>query len=334
MKLKLNIGNVCFLLCVCIIFYGSVGFAQGTLRERLRDRWLERKQAAKKGKSGSGDYNFSLQHDGLTRKYLVHVPSTYDKSNPAPLILAFHGGLGNSEHFADDGVFHLISKSNSEGFIIAFPNGVSPLRSGKLATWNAGNCCAYAVQTKSDDVGFVKKIIDDMEKKFSIDRKRIYAAGFSNGGMLCYRLACEMTSTFKAIASVAGTDNYDACNPQMPISIMHIHAKDDDHVLFNGGCGPKCKIKSETDFTSVAETISRWVKRNNCSGIPKRVMEKEGVYCDLYTGCDGNVQIKLCVTETGGHSWPGGKKSREQADTSTNVFSATDIIWDFFSSKF
>jgi polyhydroxybutyrate depolymerase len=314
--------------------------AQETWRERIKEKLetIREQRTEKRQKMNEitkpGDYDFSLQQDGLTRTYKVHVPKGYNEKIKTPLILAFHGGGGNSEIMANDEYYGLISKSDKEGFIVAFPNGASTFNFGKFSTWNAGNCCAYAVESKSDDVEFVRKIIIDMEAKLNVNPRRIYAIGMSNGGMFSYRLACDLTDKFKAIASVAGTDNYDGCNPKMPISIMHIHAKDDDHVLFNGGCGPKCKIKSETEFTSVAETISRWVKRNNCSEIPKRVMENEGVYCDLYAGCDSNVRIKLCVTENGGHSWPGGvRKPRDNASTPSQAISAVDEIWDFFKEN-
>lgn len=334
MKVKLNMGNVCFLLCVGIIFYGSSGFAQETLRERIRDRWLERRQAAKKGQSGPGDYDFSLQNDGKIRTYKVHVPASYKSSIPTPLLLAFHGGGGNNEMMSNDEYYHLMSKSEEAGFIIVFPNGASQLRSGKLATWNAGNCCGYARDSNSDDVGFTGEIIKDMEAKFNVDQKMVFALGFSNGGMFSYRLACEMSDTFRAIASVSGTDNYDNCYPKNPVSILHIHAKDDGHVLFNGGAGAEAfRDKTKvTEFVSVADTVSKWVSRNKCNPVSKRVLDKEGVYCDVYSECENGVCVEVCVTETGGHSWPGGKKSREQADNPTNIFSATDQIWNFFNS--
>lgn len=191
-----------------------------------------------------------------------------------------------------------IPKSEKEGFIVAFPNGASRLSSGKIATWNAGNCCGYAVESRSDDVGFVKAVIEDIKKKVNIGK--IFATGMSNGGMMSHRLACEMSDTFTAIAAVAGTNNYDGCNPKRPISVMHIHGLKDDHVLFNGGCGPKCIAKSETEYISVPDTISGWVEKNNCNKKPERVLENEGAYCDLYTGCDQNVQVKLCVAKDGG----------------------------------
>ena len=278
-----------------------------------------------------GDYNFTLQVGNLTRKYLVHVPKSYDKNKATPLILAFHGGLGTAEIMAQN--YDLIPKSDEEGFIVAFPNGTSRLPSGKLATWNAGNCCGYALENNINDIDFTKAVIDDIKSKFNIDK--IFATGMSNGGMLSHRLACEMSDTFTAIAAVSGTNNFAECNPKKPISIMHIHGLKDDHVLFDGGWGPKSISKSDAEPTSVPNTISEWVKRNNCNKKPQKVLETEGAYCDLYTGCDDNVQVKLCAVKDGGHSWPGIEKTVNplEQNTPSQSISATDEIWDFFKNQ-
>ncbi len=287
--------------------------------------------AAQNGIAAGGDYERSLKHDGLTRNYLIHVPRGYNAKKAAPLVFAFHGGGGNMDYMAKDKYYGLISKSDQEGFVVVFPNGYSKLRSGKLATWNAGACCANARDTNSDDVGFVRAIIGNVAAELNINRARIYAIGMSNGGMMSYRLACEMADTFAAIASVAGTDNTLACAPRKPVSILHIHAANDDRVLFNGGAGDKFRDESKvTDFTSVPATIAKWVTSNQCNSKPQRVLEKQGAYCDQYSHCNANVKVQLCVTESGGHSWPGGHKPRIGA-TPSQALSANDVIWNFFS---
>ena len=279
---------------------------------------------------GPGDYTFSLELGGLTRMYRVHVPAKYSPSKPTPMLLSFHGGGGNMDYQADDKFYGLISKSDQVGYIAVFPNGYSPFKSGKLATWNAGNCCAGARDKNIDDVGFVRELIKRLKSQLNIDPDRIYANGMSNGALFSYRLACEMADTIKAIASVAGSDGTKACTPSRPVSILEIHAKDDEMMLFNGGAGRDSKMLA--DFVSVPETIARWVRRNSCSPVPRRVLETPGAYCDAYTQCRGNVEVKLCVTESGGHSWPGGVKVRTGAPGSTAI-SATDLIWDFFDRR-
>jgi polyhydroxybutyrate depolymerase len=299
--------------------------------ETLRERWIHAKESSNGADSKQaltpGDYTFDLIHDGTQRMYMLHIPKNYQATQPTPLVLSLHGGGGNMKYQATEEYYHLISKSESAGFIAAFPNGYSSLRKGKLATWNAGICCGKARDTNSDDVGFISKVIDDIKKQVNIDSHRIYANGMSNGGMMSYRLACEMADTFAAIAAVAGTDGTTKCGPSRPIPILHIHALDDDRVLFNGGSGSASK--THADFASVPDTIGKWVNLNRCNATPKRVLEVKGAYCEVYDQCSNHSEVKLCVTETGGHSWPGGKKIIGKSAGSTAI-NANDVIWEFY----
>ena len=280
-----------------------------------------------------GDYTLTVEHGGAARKYRIHVPEGYTGKKPAPLLMAFHGGGGNSAFMANDKYYGLPSKADKEGFVAVFPDGASRLR-GKLATWNAGDCCGYARDSRSDDVGFVDKILKDLRGRLNLDAGRTYAAGMSNGGMFVYRLACDRPGVFRAIASVTGTDNYSGCAQPRPVPVLHIHAENDTHILFGGGAGPDAfRDQSKvTDFTSVTGTIEKWLKRNGCKGSPERVVKKDGVYCDLYRDCKDGALVKLCVTSSGGHSWPGAKaKPTKRSDSPSSAISATDEIWDFFS---
>lgn len=282
--------------------------------------------------TGPGDYEYTVMLGDAERRYLIHVPPSYIKE-ATPLVLFFHGGGGNMNHSAR--AYGLKEKSDKEGFIIAFTNGDSRLPKDKFATWNAGNCCAHARDAKLDDVGYTKVVLQDIERKFAIDTKRVYATGMSNGGMMAHRLACEMADTFRAVASVTGTDGTLACTLSRPISVLHIHAKDDDHVLFDGGAGKDAFKDPEqvADFVSVPETIARWVKRDQLNATPKRVLEVPGAYCDLYTGTANTSQVKLCVTDTGGHSWPGSRPTVFRDKHPSQAIIANDVIWDFFKNQ-
>ncbi|MFA9262726.1 MAG: PHB depolymerase family esterase [Undibacterium sp.] len=280
-----------------------------------------------------GDYTLrSGEHEIAIgkRKYLLYIPKSYDASLPVPLVLFFHGGGGWMEQAAAD--YGWKEKSDKEGFAVAFPNGSSRLPRQRLATWNAGNCCGYARDQKIDDVGFVRQVVADIERQVNIDPKRIYATGMSNGGILSHRLACELADTFAAVASVAGTDGDTACKPARPISVMHIHAKDDDHVLFGGGAG-EGSFRDESkvaDFVSVDETVRRWIERNQADPTPVRILDVPGAYADRYTSKLNSSVIELVVTETGGHSWPGMKAVRGKKPST--AINADDTIWNFFQA--
>lgn len=278
-----------------------------------------------------GTYSFTLQHGGLQRAYLVHLPTGYKPEMATPVVMAFHGGGGDMHYMASDR-YDLVGKADRAGFIAVFPNGYSRLPSGKFATWNAGNCCAGARDRNVDDVGFVRALVAQLQERVHVDRQRIFATGMSNGGMMSHRLACEMADTFRAIAPVAGTDGTLACAPARAISVLHMHAKNDTHVLYQGGAGPDAfrDDRKVADFVSVAETLSRWTARNHCAASPKRVLDVRGAYCEAYPGCADGVQVQLCVTESGGHSWPGAKDERRGKEPATRALSANDVMWDFF----
>lgn len=319
-KMKKKIIFIVTVLLFLIILFFSL--------KMIRDNEVEKSRDGVEVTLESGDYKFTISQGDTERYYLLHIPKSYD-GKAAPLIFALHGGMGTAEIMSEN--YGWKEKSEKEGFIIVFPNGASRLKSGKIATWNAGNCCGYASEKNSDDVSFVKAVIKDIKAKVNIGK--IFATGMSNGGMMSHRLACEMSEEFSAIAAVAGTNNYDFCNPKKPISILHVHGLADSHVLFNGGSGPDSLTK--VDYKSVPNTISEWKSMNNCDDRSKRVFEDEDGYCDLYSQCDDGAQVKLCVAKNGGHSWPGVSKSQNsfEGSTATRTFSATDEIWNFFVTK-
>jgi polyhydroxybutyrate depolymerase len=273
-----------------------------------------------------GDYRFSFVHDGITREYLVHVPKSY-RGAPTPMLVALHGGGGDADFQADDSKYKLISKSEAAGFIAVFPNGYSRFESGALATWNAGTCCGAAQKNNIDDVGFIREVIHRVERQASIDPKRIFATGMSNGAMMSWRLACDAPE-IRAIAPVEGTDNTTSCRPSHPVGVIEFHAADDPNVPFNGGVGTG---PSHTGFVSVPATQAKWVQLNRAEPAAKRVLTVPGAHCDLHAAKPGGARIELCVTDTGGHSWPGGGTQQGRKQPSMAI-SANDLMWNFFSS--
>lgn len=316
----------------------------GPLRERLRDRVAERageRLAAEAPpatllKAGTritapGRYEIRLRHGGQERMALVHIPRSWTATSSLPLLMALHGAGGGALYQADDGNYGLITKSEEAGFIAVFPNGISPARSGMLATWNAGNCCARARDENVDDVGFLRAVVADVQRRTSVDAARVYAIGMSNGGMMAYRLACEAGDVFRGIMAVAGTDNTRSCRPARPVPILHIHARNDDRVLFNGGAGEVFRNEAlVSDFVSVPDTIARWVQLNRATPAARRVLTVAGASCELHAAVGDGAPVQLCVTDTGGHSWPGGSKQR--GETPSSAIKANDVMWSFFSS--
>ncbi|HUJ70694.1 MAG TPA: PHB depolymerase family esterase, partial [Verrucomicrobiae bacterium] len=179
-----------------------------------------------------GNHELSLKTGGRDRVYSLHLPPAYDGKHLLPLVIVLHGGGGNAEGAIRMTGFN--QKADKEGFVVVYPNGSGRLKT-RLLTWNSGNCCGYALDSGVDDVGFIRALIDELKKTRAVDPQRVYATGISNGGMMTYRLACELSDKIAAIAPVAGALNLENCQPTRPVSVIIFHGTADEHVLYNGG---------------------------------------------------------------------------------------------------
>src|SRR5262249_41276708 len=156
---------------------------------------------------------------------------SYDGTRPFPVVLAFHGGGSNAGQMVR--FSGLNDKADQAGFLVVYPNGTGRLE--QALTWNGGNCCGYAMLNKVDDGAFVRALLDDLGKVAKVDAKRVYATGMSNGAILAYRLASELSDRIAAIAPVSGPMGTEKCNPTRPVPVLHFHGTDDDFAPFKGG---------------------------------------------------------------------------------------------------
>ena len=272
----------------------------------------------------------ALEHDGLTRTFRVYVPLAYDPATPMPVVLLFHGGFGSGAQIEANA--KIVEVAEEEGFIAVSPDGV--LSPAGIRTWNGGTCCGYATGAGIDDVGFVRALIDHLEAGACIDRRRVYAAGMSNGAVLTHRLACDLADRIRAIGPVAGTDMTTSCAPARAVPLLHVHGSDDGNVPFDGGLG--CGLAG-VPFTSVPETIARAVDRDGCDGAPyTRLVQGDGS-CTRYGTCPLGADVDLCVIAGGGHVWPGGTPPILPGigdcpfGYQSPSFVATRVLWDFFA---
>ena len=231
-----------------------------------------------------GDHTRTLQDGGRTRSYIVHVPPKYDPKQPTPVVLAFHGAMTNASIMALSS--GLSAKADEAGFIVVYPNGTG--KGILLLVWNSGGFHGPNAEKLPDDVKFVEAILDELPKLVNVDPKRVYATGISNGGMMCYRLAAELSQRIAAIAPVSGTMAVEKCHPRRPVSVMHFHGTDDKLVPFNG---PSERTAKFLAFKSVEETIRTWVKDRRLpeeaedhGPAPQGGRRHDGETGDLWTG--------------------------------------------------
>jgi len=295
-------------------------------------------ESAGRGDYGTGDYGREIRVDRHTRYYDLHVPSLYDKSRPVPVVMVFHGGGG------DPGTIRYESgmdtTSDRGGFIVVYPAGTNKrlVLKNRLLLWNDGRPDKNGEYSKVDDVGFMVALLDDLNNLFNIDKKRIYACGYSNGAQLTYRLAKRLSDRIAAIATVAGNrpvkDEYDPL-PSRTMSIMQFSGKEDPLSPYQGGRPPGAAALTAT-IEPVSKTITSWIDFNKCSREP--TVERVGkAVMNRWGPCQGGAEVVLWTLEDGGHTWPGGRifpKVKmiglgEMGNVNQDI-NASDLMWEFF----
>lgn len=281
----------------------------------------------------SGTNADGLVHDGISRTFGVYLPSAYDLAGatPAPVVIVLHGGFGSGAQVFDNA--NLQALADDTGVVIAYPDGVAGPFGAR--TWNAGRCCGYAMDQNIDDVGFIAAMLDRLDTGLCVDDRRVFVTGMSNGAMLAYRLACNLSHRVAAVAPVAGSDMTTSCPATRPVPIMHIHGTADMNVPWNGGrgCGP-----SGATFTSVADSIGGWIARGACKGGVTPFLEQGDGSCERHGECPSGANVVLCAIAGGGHTWPGAKPLMSTGfpdcpfGPQSTTFDATRRIYDFFAA--
>ena len=276
---------------------------------------------------GPGDHTRTLLMGEQRRTYLVHVPKKYDPKGPTPVILALHGAAMNGPIMV--WFSGLNTTADKAGFVVVYPSGTG---TGPFLTWNAGGFTGKMAEGKADDVAFVGKLLDDLATVVKVDEKRVYACGMSNGGMMCYRLAAELSDRIAAVAPVAGTIAIEDSKPKRPVPVIHFHGSKDNIVPFEMAKG---KAPSFMKLKGVEDSIQTWVKLNACDEKPKtETISKDGdemnVTRKTYGGGKDSSEVVLVVIEGGGHTWPGQNPPVGFIGKSAKNVSANDLIWEFF----
>ena len=276
----------------------------------------------KTGEKGSG-LSISLDSGGNSRTSLVHVPDNYDPTKGTMLVLNFHGYL--SAGWQEALLTRMSAESDKRGFIVAYPEGIA-------ASWNAGDCCGDAWDNSVDDVKFVRDLLDELEKRYCIDAKRVFATGMSNGGFFSHRLACEASDRIAAVAPVAGVLGIDPnkCSPQRPVPILDFHGTGDPMVPYDGGTPLVPQLGAGLVFRSVPATMDFWRKHNACSAFEATFFQQGDATCVRWPDCAGGAETALCSIKDGGHTWPGGLPI-PAGKTSTDI-DATATMLDFFAA--
>jgi polyhydroxybutyrate depolymerase len=275
-----------------------------------------------------------VTYENRDRSYRIHVPASYDARTPVPLVVVLHGADMNPLLMAWLTGFNALS--DREGFIAVYPRGLNH-------RWNSGlNAPGFpGYDEPVDDVGFVGRVMDEVERDYRIDPCRIYVTGASNGGMLTHMVACRLSSRVAAAAPVIGAIAEPAlpdCKPDRPVPILMINGSGDPVVFWKGG---KLLKNTTAPVLSADATLDFWLKHNACNPVPEtRRLPHHGSQCgtrthvDRYSGPTRRSDVAFYTVERGGHTWPGGPLMQTQWSLGrvSRDFKATEVIWQFFKA--
>jgi len=289
------------------------------------------------------NYTDSILVNGLQRSYLVHLPASYDKSRPWPLVIVLHGG--GSEAKTMDPLTDFNALADKQGFVVVYPEAYKHLITGPGLSqhWNdgRGDPGIKAQAENIDDVAFISALIDHLVQNLTIDEKMVYATGISNGAFMSNRLGCELSDKIAAIAPVAGNipqKTASIWSPSRSVSVLIINGTEDPVVPFNGGDVSSLSLKTGK-VISVADTVKFWVSKDGCLAAPETEQlphlnpnDSTSTIVERYTGCRNGTEVVLYKVNGGGHTWPGGLQymSEKLIGQTSRDFSATETIWQFF----
>jgi polyhydroxybutyrate depolymerase len=260
--------------------------------------------------------NGKLVSSGQVRRYLLHVPDSYDASNPVPLVISIHGFIEWPAHQAKISGWNDLA--DKEGFIVVYPSGT-----GFPKRWLTNG-------SSMQDVIFISDLIDELEKQYNIDPARIYANGLSNGGGMSFLLGCKLSDRIAAIGGVAGAYSFplDDCDPSRFVPMIAFHGTDDPIVNYHGQPGRE----GGNPLPDIPQWIAAMAVEHNCVSDAAILLAEGNVSGVQYSGCTDGADVILYTVKGGGHTWPGGYPLPEWLTGITSQdINATHMMWDFFT---
>jgi polyhydroxybutyrate depolymerase len=238
----------------------------------------------------------TFQQGSITRSYRVYRPSSV---NPHPgLVLMLTGA--HATGFVQEVGSNFDAQADRLHWIVVYPEPVT-----QSDGWDAYGCCSHQ---GADDLAFLSRIIDHLEATDKVDPHRVYVAGISRGGMMAYKVACELSSKIAAIASVAGNmaDKGGSvqgvqCHPTHPVSLLAIHGTADREVPVGGG---KSLVSQESiAYAPLNDVIGKWLALDACGSHSS--VRVSGPLTATTWSCQGGSNVELQLLSGGVHSWPG-----------------------------
>jgi len=286
-----------------------------------------------------GEQRFTIQAAGLERHYLVHVPR-HEPATTLPVVVMLHGGGGTAKGAANETGW--AAKADDAGFLAVFPDAMppDPSRPGQFRNnpqlWNDGSERFYRGQQAPDDVAFMEAMLDDLANRFPVDKRRIYATGFSNGASMSFRIGMELSHRFAAIAPVAGALWLEPGTLKHPVPMLYITGTADPLNLIEGGVpklmnGMYDPVRAKAK-PPVKDSIQKWARALGIPMVSQSTKDADGVRTETY---GAGAEVVYIAIEGMGHHWPGGRSllPESMVGTWSGKVRATNVIWDFFRGR-
>lgn len=278
------------------------------------------------GAAPSTTTRHTLKVGALERSFYLHLPPAFSAQRRYPLVILLHGHNNNGASVLHQTKMDAVA--DRYGFILAAPNGTGRLGRFGL-TWNVGTCCGSAETRHVDDVGFLAALIDTLTRVLPIDPTRITIAGFSAGGMLALRTACDRPSIATVYVNVQGTMPDTTCTPRRPVSML-LFAGDDDEDMRTEHEENK-RRNNHRYATSAMGTFRFWAARDGCD--PTFVVRETKDYTDhTAVGCAAGTVTRLLTIHAHPHAWPGGHRTWWFAPKPNPNIDASLVIAEFLTN--
>jgi len=254
----------------------------------------------------------SLVHGGRRRTYLIHLPVGHNKLTPTALVFCLHGYGSKAQWLEKESGLSLLA--DREGFVTVYPNALA-FGAKHKQTWNGGGY--YEIWTRGlDDVGFISALIDELSRGYAIDPARIYAFGHSNGGFMAHHLGARLPHRFAAIACCAGLLTRNDFVPGPPVSVIHIHGRQDQTLPRTG--------LAKGGWVGVEKGVSLWAKRNRCSPQAETLRDDKQIRVRRWAAPHSSGDVVLYELKTWGHDLA-------RIDKGAPI-TAVEEAWTFFKS--
>lgn len=301
------------------------------------------------------DRGETVKVNGFVRTMLVHLPRGYSIGKRYPVVLVLHGIGGDAAVIAHISHFNRIADQNS--FIAVYPNardgrwtvaendsvrnlGGFGRRRGGLGGDAEPRRDTGVGGLPVDDMLFFNELLDQVESEYSVDASRVFATGLSDGGIMDFRLGCELAGRIAAIAPVGATfpeELQESCSDWFwrAVPLLMINGTLDPVVPYNG----RLSYNSGHFLLSAKDSVKAWAKMDSCGAkpvkttIPAKTSNGLETRVETYSDCKDGSSAALYSVIKGGHTWPGGEQymPEERIGKTSNDFDAGEIIWKFFA---